>query len=181
MTHSFPTRRSSDLKCLNTSWLRLTARYFRYTTNQSELLHAPNLASYSTAFLRLHGSACPALVNRDDACPSQSKVVLKSDPGAFHLSRTGSPAQLRHKLRALRQAGRSQRMPFGEQSTRRVSDDLAPIGVVAVHDETLGFANCTKPQRFIRSEEHTSELQSLMRISYAVFCLKKKTTQKAEK
>src|SRR3546814_3499302 len=30
----------------------------------------------------------------------------------------------------------------------------------------------------IRSEEHTSELQSLMRISYAVFCLKKKTTYK---
>src|SRR3546814_10458558 len=28
-----------------------------------------------------------------------------------------------------------------------------------------------------RSEEHTSELQSLMRISYAVFCLKNKTTQ----
>src|SRR3546814_2191755 len=30
----------------------------------------------------------------------------------------------------------------------------------------------------IRSEEHTSELQSLMRISYAVFCLKKKTKSK---
>src|SRR3546814_7695316 len=30
--------------------------------------------------------------------------------------------------------------------------------------------------RRIRSEEHTSELQSLMRISYAVFCLKKKNT-----
>src|SRR3546814_4788950 len=30
-------------------------------------------------------------------------------------------------------------------------------------------------QHFLRSEEHTSELQSLMRISYAVFCLKKKT------
>src|SRR3546814_2077481 len=30
----------------------------------------------------------------------------------------------------------------------------------------------------IRSEEHTSELQSLMRISYAVFCLKKKTINK---
>src|SRR3546814_2045536 len=29
-----------------------------------------------------------------------------------------------------------------------------------------------------RSEEHTSELQSLMRISYAVFCVKKKTTKK---
>src|SRR3546814_5723088 len=31
--------------------------------------------------------------------------------------------------------------------------------------------------RMIRSEEHTSELQSLMRISYAVFCLKKKKKQ----
>src|SRR3546814_7503068 len=30
------------------------------------------------------------------------------------------------------------------------------------------------PHRLYRSEEHTSELQSLMRISYAVFCLKKK-------
>src|SRR3546814_3991917 len=33
-----------------------------------------------------------------------------------------------------------------------------------------------RPRRMRRSEEHTSELQSLMRISYAVFCLKKKTT-----
>src|SRR3546814_6207539 len=32
-----------------------------------------------------------------------------------------------------------------------------------------------------RSEEHTSELQSLMRISYAVFCLKKKNTTKLDK
>src|SRR3546814_8440046 len=32
--------------------------------------------------------------------------------------------------------------------------------------------------RVVRSEEHTSELQSLLRISYAVFCLKKKKTQK---
>src|SRR3546814_2164752 len=33
----------------------------------------------------------------------------------------------------------------------------------------------------VRSEEHTSELQSLMRISYAVFCLKKKKTQHTNK
>src|SRR3546814_9898050 len=31
-------------------------------------------------------------------------------------------------------------------------------------------------EQLLRSEEHTSELQSLMRISYAVFCLKKKNT-----
>src|SRR3546814_7914080 len=36
-------------------------------------------------------------------------------------------------------------------------------------------AGCGPPVR--RSEEHTSELQSLMRISYAVFCLKKKKTK----
>src|SRR3546814_6287915 len=35
-------------------------------------------------------------------------------------------------------------------------------------------------QLSVRSEEHTSELQSLMRISYAVFCLKKKTKQTTE-
>src|SRR3546814_1633694 len=34
-----------------------------------------------------------------------------------------------------------------------------------------------KERMTLRSEEHTSELQSLMRISYAVFCLKKKKTQ----
>src|SRR3546814_10527164 len=38
--------------------------------------------------------------------------------------------------------------------------------------ETFGFSYNTL--RKVRSEEHTSELQSLMRISYAVFCLKKK-------
>src|SRR3546814_5000359 len=41
------------------------------------------------------------------------------------------------------------------------------------------FSQCN--QAAIRSEEHTSELQSLMRISYAVFCLKKKTEKKNEK
>src|SRR3546814_5609225 len=38
--------------------------------------------------------------------------------------------------------------------------------------------SCASMWRRIRSEEHTSELQSLMRISYAVFCLKKKKTEK---
>src|SRR3546814_10806528 len=35
--------------------------------------------------------------------------------------------------------------------------------------------------KFLRSEEHTSELQSLMRISYAVFCLKKKNKKNKSK
>src|SRR3546814_1623603 len=36
------------------------------------------------------------------------------------------------------------------------------------------------PVKWVRSEEHTSELQSLMRISYAVFCLKKKKKIKSD-
>src|SRR3546814_8732262 len=46
-----------------------------------------------------------------------------------------------------------------------------------VHCAPAAAECCTRLQgsrRFVRSEEHTSELQSLMRISYAVFCLKKK-------
>src|SRR3546814_2625671 len=37
---------------------------------------------------------------------------------------------------------------------------------------------CHSAAAMVRSEEHTSELQSLMRISYAVFCLKKKNYNK---
>src|SRR3546814_3735148 len=54
----------------------------------------------------------------------------------------------------------------------RVGDDqVEAFEGVAV--AVLGVAHRVAAQHF-RSEEHTSELQSLMRISYAVFCLKKK-------
>src|SRR3546814_4533851 len=48
------------------------------------------------------------------------------------------------------------------------------------HDDSHGLLGIVGAvtQRVERSEEHTSELQSLMRISYAVFCLKKKKTVK---
>src|SRR3546814_5777381 len=50
---------------------------------------------------------------------------------------------------------------------------LAPQGAVrGTWEEIEGKAISHR----VRSEEHTSELQSLMRISYAVFCLKKTTT-----
>src|SRR3546814_4813478 len=39
----------------------------------------------------------------------------------------------------------------------------------------LAVLNVVHMDEWVRSEEHTSEFQSLMRISYAVFCLKKKT------
>src|SRR3546814_1016397 len=55
----------------------------------------------------------------------------------------------------------------GGDDVRRRRDGEAPA--------ERGGRLAAAPRRDFRSEEHTSELQSLMRISYAVFCLKKKT------
>src|SRR3546814_9124123 len=50
------------------------------------------------------------------------------------------------------------------------------VGVIEQHAEIADAADAGfRADRRLRSEEHTSELQSLMRTSYAVFCLKKKT------
>src|SRR3546814_5779048 len=48
-----------------------------------------------------------------------------------------------------------------------------PSGAVYSREELRGLADVLLRHPHVRSEEHTSELQSLMRISYAVFCLKK--------
>src|SRR3546814_2050541 len=54
--------------------------------------------------------------------------------------------------------------------------------IIGTHVILLQFGvvwtSCASISALIRSEEHTSELQSLMRISYAVFCLKKKTRKR---
>src|SRR3546814_6967062 len=55
--------------------------------------------------------------------------------------------------------------PASEAFMRGLRDLADELDLILVLDEVQ------------RSEEHTSELQSLMRISYAVFCLKKKKTQ----
>src|SRR3546814_3190490 len=68
---------------------------------------------------------------------------------------------------------------------RRV-DDVALIAVSKTKpaDEIVPLIQAGQQRfgenRVQRSEEHTSELQSLMRISYAVFCLKKKTTERIQ-
>src|SRR3546814_9650347 len=62
--------------------------------------------------------------------------------------------------------------------TLREQNLYGPVGDIAGRARSLAarpaWHACTA---FRRSEEHTSELQSLMRISYAVFCLKKKKTR----
>src|SRR3546814_6037863 len=55
----------------------------------------------------------------------------------------------------------------------RAADPASPDKAVAKAGDDAAALRC--PPK-VRSEEHTSELQSLMRSSYAVFCLKKKKT-----
>src|SRR3546814_6484982 len=57
----------------------------------------------------------------------------------------------------------------GKEISRPLDDIITEVGLAAAD----GVTEVT----LLRSEEHTSELQSLMRISYAVFCLKKKNTK----
>src|SRR3546814_4827763 len=70
---------------------------------------------------------------------------------------------------------------------------IAQLANLSPHPESVPINNLVKvpgtplagtpdidPFEFVRSEEHTSELQSLMRISYAVFCLKKKNMKESQ-
>src|SRR3546814_8769352 len=107
------------------------------------------------------------------------------------------PRGIFHDALALRQYGRHQRIFGRADGNDRKSDRAAgkaALGRACLHIarrnldfRAKGFqrfqvqVNGTVPNRAAtrqryrrRSEEHTSELQSLMRISYAVFCLKKK-------
>src|SRR3546814_3181465 len=68
----------------------------------------------------------------------------------------------------------------GEQAARRKIAPRFPVARDAHRQQYRIIAKAREPVRRPaeagRSEEHTSELQSLMSISYAVFCLKKKKT-----
>src|SRR3546814_6962935 len=69
---------------------------------------------------------------------------------------------------------------FGADAVAEVTGRSRRIVPVNGDDGSVRFAVQNRPgsanlgETHARSEEHTSELQSLMRISYAVFCLKKK-------
>src|SRR3546814_1608846 len=64
--------------------------------------------------------------------------------------------------------------PYGNGKARAKAWNLPDP--IPVHREPIYTPRVELVEKY-RSEEHTSELQSLMRISYAVFCLKKKTNK----
>src|SRR3546814_10593843 len=72
-----------------------------------------------------------------------------------------------------RAKGRSDRWTSVALPSDLRGDSGAPYS--SMNLASRGCQPMDRDKRPLRSEEHTSELQSLMRISYAVFCLKKKT------
>src|SRR3546814_3919552 len=93
-----------------------------------------------------------------DVCSSD--LVARASQGAY-----AQPGQVR-----LGYAARAEGRSGGRRRLLRPS--LALLGQAGTPASGHGQSLRHEPSR--RSEEHTSELQSLMRISYAVFCLKKK-------
>src|SRR3546814_995589 len=106
-----------------------------------------------------------------DVCSSDLPDLAR--PAALCLDRAGHPTSVFE----------------GASMTTTPSADAAPTDMTAMRaaietgrttsaalvERAIERAEAVNPQlNFIRSEEHTSELQSLMRITYAVFCLKKK-------
>src|SRR3546814_10422973 len=79
--------------------------------------------------------------------------------------------------------GKALRVAYPVPSSCRTADHnrgpatpIEPEEACCFHCSIAWLCPYASRGRTSRSEEHTSELQSLMRISYAVFCLKKKTT-----
>src|SRR3546814_5712029 len=92
-----------------------------------------------------------------------------------------TPAPPRHRA-VMGRAARPlrERHVLGLHPRARGEDDVPEAGLPFIDPQQIVLhrkAEVGRPQPGRRSEEHTSELQSLMRISYAVFCLKKNKKQ----
>src|SRR3546814_10852946 len=118
-----------------------------------------------------------------DVCSSDLVFNCSSMPCSCSFMTSTCSGASRYKLPSANLAASSAcldsswAMVSGMASSSRCSHEVmrATLGGRAFSAATASFFRALFSSR--RSEEHTSELQSLMRISYAVFCLKKKTNK----
>src|SRR3546814_2901438 len=110
------------------------------------------------------------------------RSLLRGDPaGGLHRVNgrlSGSPERRATvgstRVATLRRAGRWMPGPAGKRGQACDNAAFTPQGRAVGHYRRLPMSDPMRNIRNFRSEEHTSELQSLMRISSAVFCLTKK-------
>src|SRR3546814_4789249 len=112
---------------------------------------------------------------RDRRRRAQPQAVANQEVGG---QKEEQQQALEHAGDGLRQADHNLRRlaaDVGERHQQAGEDDAERVQAAEEGDDDGGEAVARRDHR---SEEHTSELQSLMRNSYAVFCLKKKKTEK---
>src|SRR3546814_1417618 len=107
-----------------------------------------------------------------DVCSSDLGTVTPNVAEAVKAAK-GGQIEFRVEKVGIIHAGLG-KLSFGEEKLRQNFDAFVDAIVKA---KPSGAKGKYVKKIALRSEEHTSELQSLMRISYAVFCLKKKKTQ----
>src|SRR3546814_9994699 len=93
---------------------------------------------------------------------------------------TNSGSNARMRARACSRAARmlsTEELSRAGKSNSGECDAATMKNGICFHSRVGIVGIFTRTTREAKSEEHTSELQSLMRISYAVFCLKKKTNK----
>src|SRR3546814_2706262 len=94
---------------------------------------------------------------------------------------SGSPASLPAATSCSARPSSLEKMPPCSLPNEMI---IAPVSVARstiISGDQVFCAQCMASHRTRRSEEHTSELQSLMRSSYAVFCLQKKNHEQNTK
>src|SRR3546814_10198423 len=111
-----------------------------------------------------------------DVCSSDLKDPHELFQGVWY-SDAQDPKPHDHKCE-----GKEKHTDHCQGSHKLGVDQIIPVNWLG-HDPAQGASalfgiDCVETQANARSEENTSELQSLMRISYAVFCLKKKKNTK---
>src|SRR3546814_8650762 len=112
-----------------------------------------------------------------DVC-SSDLVPASNPPRAPALAARWSPKQIRgggQFCARSREQTMSDYIPgFGNHISTEAVAGALPVGQNSPQRPAFGLYTEQLSGTDFRSEEHTSELQSLLRISYAVFCLKKK-------
>src|SRR3546814_568909 len=201
MTHSFPTRRSSDLK--TAIWFAQIIGYeYRlvdyYENRGFALPHYLKVLQdrgyiYGTCWLPYDAENELLLAEHNIeqqviAAGYRTRIVPKTSVVArINAARTifnrcvFDEERTADGLNALRR-WRFKVDPDTRQYSKEPQHDEYSHGGDAFTYMAVAMTEAKKSQKitYARSEEHTSELQSLMRISYAVFCLKKKNTTKKD-
>src|SRR3546814_99364 len=195
MTHSFPTRRSSDLARGNAAQLlekyknmardsqmagdRVNAEYYLQFADHYFRVLADNRARQEEQQQRFR----PRDENFDDSFDDfDAADEAGEDARADQATDRGQDFDRRRDEQRDYREGRNDRNrrdrnDRNERRRDRPSVEEAAGEEVAEHRQAEAASEPVAAVQPARSEEHTSELQSLMRISYAVFCLKKKKIQ----